>query len=134
MPIGGGSLALGPGVVASGLKTNGALELIQVGGGQFFARQLEFDLSDSVANGESQLVLSGAAPGPNQGGALFGLGAVTPTAEPTVRTIAVAGLPLTLKPATAQSFDEAFCSPIHKPDMFSAGETLGTVSFTAQAE
>jgi hypothetical protein len=46
----------GPGTPASGLKTNGALEFIQVGGGQVFAREL--DLTDSVANGEWQLVLA----------------------------------------------------------------------------
>jgi hypothetical protein len=133
-PIGGGTLALGPGVPASGLKTNGALEFVQVGGGQVFARELELDLSDSVANGESQLVLSDAAPGPNQGGAVFGLGAATPITESAARTIGVTGLPLTLEAGTAQAFDEAFCAPIHKPNMFAAGETLGQVSFTAQAE
>jgi hypothetical protein len=134
LPIGGGTLALAPGIPASGLKTNGALEFIQVGGGQVFARELELDSSDSVANGESQLVLSGAAPGANQGGAVFGLGASAPTTEPAARTIALAGLPLTLEAGTAQAFNEAFCRSIKKPDAFAAGETLGQVSFTAQAE
>jgi hypothetical protein len=133
-PIGGGTLALSPGIPAGGLKTDGALEFIQVGGGQFFARELEVDLSDAVANGESQLVLSSSGPGPDQVGPIFGLGAATPMTEPAARTIGVAGLPLTLEPGTAQAFNEAFCVPIHKPNMFSAGETLGTVTFTAQAE
>jgi hypothetical protein len=133
-PIGGGTLALSPGIPAGGLKTNGALEFIQVGGGQVFARELEIDLSDSVANGESQLVLSGAAPGPNQGGAVFGLGPATPTTEPAARAIAVAALPLTLEAGTAQAFNEAFARPLKKPDAFAAGETLGQVNFAAQAE
>jgi hypothetical protein len=133
-PIGGGTLALSAGIPASGLKTNGALEFIQVGGGQVFARELELDLSDSVANGEWQLVLSGAPPGPNQGGAVFGLGAATPTTEPAARTIAVAGLPLTLEAGTAQAFNEAFAKPLKKPDAFAAGETLGTINFAAQVE
>jgi hypothetical protein len=133
-PIGGGTLALGPGIPASGLKTNGALEFIQVGGGQVFARELELDLAGSVANGESQLVLASSGPGPNQGGAVFGLGAAALTTEPTTRSLSVAGLPLTLEPGTAQAFNEAFCAPIKKPDAFAAGETLGQVSFTAQAE
>jgi hypothetical protein len=133
-PIGGGILALSPSIPASGLKTNGALEFIQVGGGQFFARELEVDLSDAVANGESQLVLSSSGPGPDQGGSVFSLGATTPTTEPTARTIGVAGLVLSLEPGTAGAFNEAFCVPIHKPNMFSAGETLGTMTFTAQAE
>jgi hypothetical protein len=133
-PIGGGTLALSPGIPASGLKTNGALELIQVGGGQFFARELELDLSDSVANGESQLVLASSAPGPNQGGAIFGLAAGALTTEPAARTIALTGAPLTLQPGTAQAMNEAFCKPIGKPDAFAAGETFGTISFIAQAE
>jgi hypothetical protein len=133
-PIGGGILALSPGIPASGLKTNGALEFIQVGGGQFFVRELEIDLSDAVTNGESQLVLSSSGPGPDQGGSVFGLGATTLTTEPTARTVGVAGLPLTLEPGIAEAFNEAFCAPIHKPDMFAAGETLGTMAFTAQAE
>lgn len=133
-PIGGGTLALSPGIPAGGLKTDGALEFIQVGGGQVFARELELALSGSAANGEFQLVLSGAAPGPNQGGAVFGLGAVAPTTEPVARTIAVAGLPLTLEAGTAQDFNEAFARPLKKPDAFLGGETLGRISFTAQAQ
>jgi hypothetical protein len=133
-PIGGGLLALSPGIAASGLKTDGALEFIQVGGGQFFVRELEIDLSDGVVNGESQLALSSAGPGPDQGGSVFGLGASTTTTEPTARTIGVAALALTLEPGTAEAFNEAFCAPIHKPNMFSAGETLGTITSTVQAE
>jgi hypothetical protein len=133
-PIGGGTLALSPGVAASGLKTDGALELIQIGGGQIFARELELDLSDSLANGESQLILAGSGPGPDQGGALFGLGAGAFTTEPAARTIANIGAPLTLEAGVAQAFNEAFCKPIGKPDAFAAGETFGTISFTAQAE
>lgn len=134
LPIGGGTLALSPGIQADGLKTNGALEFIQVGGGQVFARELELDLSASLANGESQFILSGVPPGPDQGGAVFGLGTAVPVTEPAARTIAVSGLTLTLEPGIAQAFDEAFCAPLHKPNMFSAGETLGQVSFVAGAE
>jgi hypothetical protein len=133
-PIGGGTLALGPGVSASGLKTGGALELIQVGGGQFFARELELNLSDSVADGESQLILAASGPGPDQGGAIFGLGVGSFSTEPTDRSLSAVGLPLTLGPGTAQDFNEAFCKPIGKPDAFDAGETLGSIAFTAWAE
>jgi hypothetical protein len=132
-PIAGGTLALGPGIPASGLKTEGALEFIQVGGGQFFARQLEIDLSDQVANGESQLALAASGPGPNQSGSIFGVGTVGIVTS-TNRTIAVTGAPLTLEPTTAQAFNEAFAKPIGKADVFAAGETLGTISFTAQAQ
>jgi hypothetical protein len=133
-PIGGGTLALAPGTPASGLKANGALEFIQVGGGQFFVRELEFDLSDSVANAESQLVLAASGPGPNQGGAIFSLVGAAATADPATRTISLVAAPLTLEAAPAQAFNEAFCKPLGKPDAFNAGEVLGTISFTAQAE
>ncbi|HTT94613.1 MAG TPA: hypothetical protein VMF55_08065 [Solirubrobacterales bacterium] len=134
LPIGGGTLALGPGVPANGLKTKGAIELIQVGGGQVFLRELEFALSASVVNGESQLVLAASGPGPNQAGAIFGLGAGTFSTEPATRALALGGAPLTLEPSTAQAMNEAFCAPIHKPDAFAAGETFGSLSFSAGAE
>jgi hypothetical protein len=133
-PIGGGTLALAPGLPASGLKTNGALELIQIGGGQFFVRELELDLSDAVADGESQLILAASAAGPNQGGAIFGLGTGAFATEPAARTISSTGAALTLEPGVAQAMNEAFCKPIGRPDAFSAGETFGSVSFVAQAE
>jgi hypothetical protein len=133
-PIGGGTLALSAGVAATGLKTNGAIELIQVGGGQIFARELEFDLSGSVVAGESQLVLAASGPGPNQGGPIFGLAAGAFTTEPTARTLALSAAPLTLEASTAQAMNEAFCAPIHRPNAFAAGEAFGTVSFVAQAE
>jgi hypothetical protein len=133
-PIGGGTLALGPGVSASGLETGGALELIQVGGGQFFARELELNLSDSVANGESQLVLAASGSGPIQGGAIFGLGVGSFTTEPAARTLTLTGASLTLEPGAAQAFNEAFCKPIGKPSAFSPGENFGSIGFTAWAE
>jgi hypothetical protein len=133
-PIGGGTLALAPGISAAGLKTNGALEFIQVGGGQFFARELEFDLSDSLANGESQLVLATSGPGPNQGGAIFGLAGGAFTTEPSTRKVALTGGMLTLEASSAQALNEAFAKPLGRPDAFAAGEIFGTIGFTAQAE
>jgi hypothetical protein len=133
-PIGGGTLALGPGIPASGLKTNGALELIQIGGGQFFARELELDLSDLVANGESQLILAASGPGPNQGGVIFGLGPGALPTEPATRAINLAGAPLTLQAGTAQALNEAFCKPLGRADAFAAGETLGSIGFVARAQ
>jgi hypothetical protein len=37
-------------------------------------------------------------------------------------------------PNLAAAFNEAFAKPIGKPDVFHAGEPLGTISFTAQAQ
>lgn len=40
----------------------------------------------------------------------------------------------TARPATAQAMNEAFRTPIGRPDAFAAGEIFGSVGFTAEAE
>jgi hypothetical protein len=132
LPIGGGALPLSPGIPATGLKTNGAIEFVRLGGGQFFARELAIDLNGSVVGGETQLVPVASPPGPNQVGAIFSLGATTPTH--TDRTITVTAAPLTLAAGTAQAFNEAFAKPFDTPDAFAAGELFGSISFSAQGE
>jgi hypothetical protein len=132
LPIGAGALA--PDAASGTLKTGGALEFIQVGGGQFFLRELEPDLGTHLANGESQLILAAGGPGPTAVGSLFGLGAGTASSEPAARTISLAGAALTLQAGVAQAFNEAFAKPQGKSNVFVAGETLGAITFTAQAE
>jgi hypothetical protein len=128
----GGTLATD---LSSGfLKTGGAIEFIQVGGGQFFVRELEPELSGHVVNAESQLVLASSGPGPNQGGAVFTLGAGSGASDPANRGLSLSGAPLALEPSTAQAFEEAFAKPQGKEDVFHAGDVLGALSFTAQAE
>jgi hypothetical protein len=131
-PIGGGVLA--PDGSAGLVKTTGGIEFIQVGGGQFFVKDLEPEIATATANAEYQLVLASSGPGPNQSGPLLGLGAGTFASEPAARTITETGAPLTLGATMAQGFNEAFCKPIGKPDSFAAGEVLGTIAYTATAE
>jgi hypothetical protein len=131
-PIGGGVLA--PDGSSGLVKSTGGMEFIQVGGGQFFIRNLEPELATGQANAEYQLVLASTGPGPNAAGALLGLGAGAFAAEPAARTIGGSGAPLTLSAAVAQGFDEAFCKPLGKPDSFAAGEVLGTIAYTATGE
>lgn len=131
-PIAAGSLA--PDLSAGILKSGGALEFIQVGGGQVFLRELEPDLGAHVVNAESQLVLASSGPSPNQGGPALGLGASATAAEPAQRLLNLASAPLSLQATTARAFDEAFAKPLGKENVFSAGEVLGTLGFTAQAE
>ena len=69
-----------------------------------------------------------------RGRAIFGLGLGSFTPEPAIRTLAFSGASLTLEPGAAQAFNEAFCMPIGRPSAFSAGETLGSIAFTAWAE
>jgi hypothetical protein len=131
-PIGGGVLS--PSGQSGVVKTTGGIEFIQVGGGQFFIRDLEPELAAAGATAEYQLILAGSAPGPNAAGPLLGLGPGAFAAEPAARTIASSGAPLTLSPTVAQAFDEAFCRPLDRPDAFAAGEVLGTIAYTASAE
>ena len=66
----------------------------------------------------------------------LGLGPETPTAyesDPTSRTIS-GTVSLTLDPAMATTFNEAFAAPQGKAGVFSPGEALGTVTFSAQAQ
>jgi hypothetical protein len=132
-PIGGGVLA--PTGSEGLVKTNGGIEFIQVGGGQFFVRDLELEVAGGQALGEYQLVLAGGAPGPDQAGPVLGLGTGAFSAEPEARTITETGAQLTLGAAMAQGFDEAFARPLGRPDSsFAAGEVLGAVSYTATGE
>ena len=41
---------------------------------------------------------------------------------------------MTMQANLAQAFNEAFAKPLGKANVFAAGEPLGTVSFTAQAQ
>lgn len=132
LPIGGGVLAP---TGSSGLvKTNGGIEFIQVGGGQFFIKDLELEVATGQALAEYQLVLATTGAGPNAAGPVLGLGAGTFVAEPTARTITASGAQLSLSATMAQGFDEAFAKPLGRPDSFAAGEVLGTIGFTATGE
>jgi len=116
------------------LETAGSLELIQQYGGQAFFRELAPELGLGTTRSEYQFIPSPTSPGPTVTGPLLGLGAGTVTSEPKARTISVAGAPLPLTAATAQSLNETFAKPQGKADVFSATETLGTLSFSVVAE
>jgi hypothetical protein len=130
--ISGGQIA--PDASTGTLETAGALELIQQDGGQAFFRELAPELGLASTRSEYQFIGSPTSPGPTVTGPLLGLGTATVTSEAKARTITVTGAALPLSAATAQSLDETFAKPQAKTDVFSAGEALGTLSFTAQAE
>jgi hypothetical protein len=132
-PIGGGGV-LAPSGQSGLVKTTGGLEFIQVGGGQFFLKDLELEVAGGQALAEYQLVLASSTPGPNQAGPVLGLGVGTFTDEPAARTITSSGAQLTLSQTMAQGFNEAFAKPLGKPDSFAAGEVLGTIGFVATGE
>jgi hypothetical protein len=132
-PIAGGDLA--PAGTSGTLQGGGAIELLQIGGGQVILREPEVELGSAPAlSSEAELLPSppfagkqGRAPGlVLSGGSL--------SSEPASRTIGLSAALLALSAATAQQLNEAFAAPQHKSDVFAAGETLGTLGLTAVGE
>jgi hypothetical protein len=65
---------------------------------------------------------------------IAGLGAGADAADPAARTVSVSAAPITLSAQSAASFNEAFAKPQGQSEVFHAGESLGTISFTAQTQ
>lgn len=116
------------------LRTEGALELLALGYGQLFWKELWFQPDQAQALGEAELDPSPPYPGKRAEAGIFSLGAGQVTSDPVARTIAISGAPLTLTALTAQDLNEGFSRPQEKGDMFAAGEAAGTISFTAQGQ
>ncbi len=133
IPISGGKLALDG---AQGrVETQGALEFLQLGGGQVFWREPWLDLDAKAFSAEVD-----AEPSPPYAGKVgrFGVGALTlsapPTANAKVRTVSASGVTLTLDPGTAAMFNEVFSKPQGREGVFEVGEPLATLSFLAQGQ
>jgi hypothetical protein len=125
---------IAPDASSGTLETAGSLELIQQDGGQAFFRELAPELGLASTRSEYQFIASPTAPGALVTGPLLGLGPGSVVSEPKARTISLSGAPLPLPAATAQALNETFAKPQGKTNIFQAGESLGTLSFTAQAE
>jgi hypothetical protein len=131
-PIEGGG-ALAPNASEGTLRTDGAIELLQLGAGQVFQREYWFELGTKATLAEVDVEPTPAFPGKLGQIGVFGIdmtrAAVSSDAKS--RTISVSGAPLTLAAQTAQTFNEAFAAG--KPT-FAAGEVFGAVSFVAVGE
>lgn len=123
--------ALAPDASAGTLRTGGEIEFLQLGSGQIFWHEFWFDLGLRGALAEVDLEPTPAFPGKlGQIRVLsVGDGAVESTSR--ARTIALAGAPLTLEAGTAAAFNKAFAGG---GEDFSAGETIGTISFVAEGQ
>jgi len=129
LPVFGGAIATdaSQGVI----ETEGAIEALQLGGGQIFWRAPWVDLTSGAFEVEAG---SESRPGQFDRAPVASLAfAAPPVADPKLRTVAVSGS-LALDAATAASFNEAFAKPQGKSDVFVAGEALGALSFTAQGQ
>ena len=134
LPIFDGKIA--PDASSGTLETAGALELLQQGGGQLFLREAWLDLA---ANSYSAEVESQPSPpyAGKQGRVGIGslsLSGAAVASNPKALSIGVSGASVTLTSALAATLNEVFAGPLGKGDVFSAGETLGSVSFSAAAE
>jgi hypothetical protein len=131
-----GSFTLARDVFASEgtVQILGSLEFLQLGAGQVFWHELWFDLAGHQVLAEVDLELTPASPGKLGQIPIAVLGTGTVSADPNARTITVFGARLALNVASATYFNEAFAKPQGKANVFVAGETLGTISFVAQAQ
>jgi hypothetical protein len=132
-PIGGGVLA--PDGSSGSLQTTGAIELLQLGGGQVILREPFAELgSASAISAEAELLPSPPYPGKLGRMPAFALSGGAFSAEPAARTLALSAAAVALTAGTAAQLNEAFAKPQGKADVFAAGEALGTLTFATVAE
>lgn len=133
LPIFGGTIA--PDGSQGTIETQGALEALQLGGGQVFWHEPWLDLAGKAFNAEAD-----AEPSPPYAGKVGRIGVAGLTlgaaavANAKARTVALSGASLALDATTAASFNEVFAKPQGKDGVFVAGEALGSMSFTAQGQ
>lgn len=134
LPIFGGKLA--PDLSAGYLQLQGALELLQLGGGQVIWGEPLVDIDAAALSPEVEVKPS--PPYVGKAGLLaiaaLDLRAGTTAANPGPKTLAVEGAALTLTDSTAATFNEVFAKPQGKEGVFALGEPLGRVSFIAQTQ
>lgn len=127
--IAGGALA--PDASAGTLRTGGEIEFLQLGAGQVFWHELWFDVGLHAALAEVNVQPTPAFPGKLGQIPVLSLGAGVAASDSDARTIALAGVPLTLAGATAATFNQAFAAG---EEDFKPGEFIGTLSFAAQGQ
>jgi hypothetical protein len=131
LAIFGGTIA--PDASQGTLETQGALELLQLGGGQVFWGEAWLDLQSHSFSPELDVEPSPPYAGKleRQGVASLALAPGGVKADPRANTVTVSGASLTASPATAQLLNEVFARPQGKAGVFVAGEVLGSVGFVA---
>lgn len=134
LPIFTGTIS--PTATEGTIQTLGAIELIQIGGGQVFLREAWAELGPGAYSPELELT-----PSPPYGGKLgrvpvgtLSLAGAAISSDPAARTVGVTNAAVSMGANLAAAFNDAFAKPIGKPDVFHAGEPLGSVSFVAVAQ
>ncbi|HEX5376449.1 MAG TPA: hypothetical protein VFW48_09865 [Solirubrobacterales bacterium] len=123
--------AISPAGTEGTLRTGGSLEFLQLGAGQVFQHEFWLDLASRSDTAEVDIEPTPAFPGKLGRIGAYDLGAYSAVSDPKARTISVSSAPLTLTAQTAQGFNEAFAGG---KAAFAAGEVVGNLSFSAQAQ
>jgi hypothetical protein len=113
------------------IETLGALEFLQLGGGQVFWKEATLDLSAKALAAEVEVLPSPPYVGKAGRVGVAAMGAGSVVADPRARTVTVNGTGLSLDAGTAALFNEVFARPQGKDAVFVAGEAVGSVSFVA---
>jgi hypothetical protein len=132
LQIFGGTIA--PDASQGTIETLGALEFLQLGGGQVFWKEPGLDLSARSFSAEVEALPSPPYAGKAGRVGVAGMGAGSVAADPKARTVTVNGMSLSLDASMAATFNEVFAKPQGRDGVFVAGEVLGTVSFVAQGQ
>ncbi len=113
------------------LRSGGAVELLQLGAGQVFWKELWLDLGAKVDSAEVDVEPTPAFPGKLGRIGVFDLAGGALSSDPKSRTVTLSGGPLVLEAQTAKTLNDAFDEG---KELFKAGEVAGTLGFTAQAQ
>lgn len=124
---------IAPGGTQGTIRTEGEIELLQLGAGQLFWGEQWVDLSGGADLLTANLQPSPPYAGKQAQGPLFSLSLAGAqiVADPGARTVSVAGAALTLTPTAAAQMNQLFAKG---QPTFAAGEPLGSVGFTAQGQ
>lgn len=131
LPIFGGTIA--PDAALGRLEMQGSVEFLQLGGGQVFFHEPWLDLEAEAATVELDVEPSPPYLGKVGRSSVAGLslGGAAVAANAKARTVSVASGSLVLTSLSADVFNQAFAGG---RAVFVAGESLGSVAFTAQGQ
>jgi hypothetical protein len=129
-PIALGGL-IAPDGSAGTLRTAGSVELLQLGAGQVFWKELWLDLGARSDSAEVDVEPTPSFPGKLGRIGVFGLSGGVISSDPRARTLTLTGGSLLLEAQTAATLNEAFAE---KKEVFKAGEAAASLTFTAQAQ
>jgi hypothetical protein len=116
------------------IETLGALEFIQLGGGQVFWKEPWLELATKSFSSEGEVLPSPPYAGKQGRIGVAGMGQGSTAADPSARTVSLQNVPITLSAQMAQSFEEVFAKPQGRSGVFGAGEAVGSLGFVVEGQ